>query len=104
MNQIYIQGNGCPTCKGSGTSGRTVVAETIVTDNTLMKFIKDGDRIGALNYVKQEQTGKTMLDHAITKINAGDVDPFLAEDIVGTLTSGVIESDHRISQVELKSV
>lgn len=104
MQDVYIQGVGCPSCKGSGTSGRTVVAETIVTDNTLMKFIKDGDRIGALDYVRREQAGKSMLDHAIAKINAGEVDPFLAEDIVGTLTSGVIESDHRISPVELRPV
>ena len=103
MANVHIQGPGCQTCKGSGTSGRTVVAETIVTDNTLMKFIKVGDRIGALEYVRRVQAGKSMLDHAIEKINAGDVDPFLAEDIVGILTAGVIERDHSISPEELKA-
>ncbi len=102
INNVYIQGEGCKTCKGSGTSGRTVVAETIVTDNTLMKFIKEGDRIGAIDYVRREQAGKSMLEHAIEKINAGEVDPFLAEDIVGALTAGMIELDHRITPVEIK--
>jgi hypothetical protein len=67
-----------------------------------MKFIKEGDRIGAIDYVRREQAGKSMLEHAIEKINAGEVDPFLAEDIVGALTAGMIELDHRITPVEIK--
>lgn len=102
MAGVYIQGNGCDQCRGSGTAGRTVVAETIVTDNALMKFIKEGDRIGAIEYVRQQHAGMSMLEHAIQKINAGDVDPFLAEDVVGSLTAGIIELDHRISSNELK--
>jgi type II secretory ATPase GspE/PulE/Tfp pilus assembly ATPase PilB-like protein len=100
---VFVQGNGCDHCRGSGTSGRTVVAETIVTDNALMKFIRDGDRMGALDYVKQQHAGMTMLEHAILKITAGEVDPFLAEDVVGSLTAGVIERDHRVSSNELKN-
>ncbi len=103
IDRVYVQGDGCPKCRNSGTTGRTVVAETIVTDNTLMKFIKQGDRIGALDYVKNEQSGITMLGHAIQKINAGIVDPFQAEDVVGALDSEVIERDHRITSAELKA-
>lgn len=99
IQDVFIQGNGCDKCRNSGTSGRTVVAETIVTDNKLMKYIKDGDRIGAINYVRKEQAGMTMLEHAISKINDGLVDPFQAEDVVGLLA---IERDHRILTEETK--
>lgn len=102
IETVCVQGDGCPKCRNSGTTGRTVVAETIVTDNTLMQFVRSGDRIGALDYVRQVQTGMSMLGHAIQKINAGLVDPFQAEDIVGTLDSEIIERDHRITPSELK--
>jgi len=102
MHQVYIQGDGCPKCRNSGTIGRTVVAETIVTDNKLMQFIRNGDRIGAIDYVKREQSGRSMLGHAIEKINEGYVDPFQAEDIVGALTADVIERDHSVTPVELQ--
>jgi len=102
ISKVFIQGSGCPHCRNSGIIGRTVVAETIVTDNTLMKFIKDGDRIGAINYIRQDQNVISMLGHAIIKINQGIVDPFQAESVVGLLSSDYIERDHRVSQHELK--
>lgn len=102
MDKIFVQGHGCDKCRGSGTSGRTVVAETIVTDNKLMKFIKEGDRIGAINYVKNEQNGISMLEHAITKISEGLVDPFQAEDVVGALNTVIIERDHSILAEEIR--
>jgi type II secretory ATPase GspE/PulE/Tfp pilus assembly ATPase PilB-like protein len=102
MKDVYVIGDGCDHCKGSGTIGRTVVAETIVTDNALMKLVRNGDRIGAIDYVRREQSCKSMLEHAIEKINAGLIDPFQAEDVVGALNAGVIERDHRITPEELR--
>lgn len=102
MKNVYVLGAGCGHCGNSGTIGRTVVAETVVTDNQLMKFIRDGDRIGAIEYVRREQAGMSMLDHAILKINAGLVDPFQAEDVVGALNAGMIERDHRVAPEELR--
>lgn len=103
MENVYIRGDGCPHCRNSGTIGRTVVAETVVTDNQLMSFIRAGDRMRALDYVRSEQMSISMLDHAIEKINAGLVDPFQAEDIVGALNAGIVERDHRIGQSELRA-
>lgn len=102
IKKVHVLGDGCDQCNNSGTIGRTVVAETIVTDNQLMKHIRDGDRIGAIDYVRREQAGISMLDHAIQKINAGLIDPFQAEDVVGTLNAGMIERDHRVTPEELK--
>lgn len=101
ISSIYVRGDGCPDCKNSGTIGRTVVAETVTTDHLLMSFIRKGDRIGAIEYWRRDQEGKTMLDHAIAKVNAGLVDPFQAEDIVGPLNMGKIESDFRIHASEV---
>lgn len=101
LDNVYVQGDGCDKCANTGVQGRTVVAETIVTDNTLMKHIRNTDRMGAINYVYKDNGNKTMLQHAIEKIDAGLVDPFLAEDVVGPLNAGNIESDHRITSQEL---
>jgi hypothetical protein len=43
-----------------------------------------------------------MLDHAISKINAGLIDPFQAEDVVGGLNSGIIERDHSVTPEDLR--
>ena len=103
LEGVFIQGEGCEHCRGSGVAGRTVVAETIITDNQLMTFVKAGDRIAALEYVRREQSSMSMLDHAIQKIRAGLVDPFQAEDIVGALNAVVIEREHRVTPTSMKT-
>ena len=101
LDNVYVTGEGCEHCRKSGTSGRTVVAETIITDARLMSYVRNRDRIGALKYWKREQGGKSMLSHAIEVIRQGKIDPFAAEDIVGPLNMEVIESDDRIDASEL---
>lgn len=93
QNVYRASPTGCSHCNGSGTLGRTAIAETIVTDNHLMGLLRNRDRLGAIDYVRREQQVMSMLDHAIQKINAGHVDPFHAEDIVGALNAGSIERD-----------
>jgi general secretion pathway protein E len=85
FEKVFVQGQGCNSCGGSGVVGRTVVAEVALTDNKLMSFIREGDRPGALRYLRRDLGLVSMLGHAIQKINAGEVDPFQAEDIVGAL-------------------
>lgn len=87
FNKAYIMGPGCPKCRGSGTVGRTVIAETIVTNEKLMTYLRAQDKQGALNYIRKELMVLSMLDHAITKVNAGLVDPYEAESVVGMLAS-----------------
>lgn len=103
VQNTYVQGQGCPHCNNYGTVGRTVVAETIVTDNTLMQFIRTHNKIGALEYWRNEQKGRSMLSHAISKINAGLIDPFMAEDVVGSLDAFTIEGDYKVTNEDLSA-
>lgn len=89
---------GCEHCGGTGTVGRTVVAETIVTDEKLMELIRKNDRVAAIDYIRNELRVASMLEHAIQKINAGLLDPLQAEDVVGPLSEGQ-EIDSRLSLV-----
>lgn len=104
LDKAFVRGDGCEHCRKSGTAGRTVVAEVIVTDQHLMTYIKKQDRIGAIEYWKRDQMGVTMLNHAIEKINEGLVDPFQAEDVIGPLSMGIIERDFRINPTEITNV
>lgn len=102
LKNVHVSGDGCEHCNHTGTVGRTVVAETIVIDNQLMRLVRGSDRIGAIEYVRREQSSMSMLGHAIRKINAGLIDPFHAESVVGALHTHIIERDHRIFPEELK--
>lgn len=90
---VYVHGDGCAHCRQSGTIGRTVVAEFVATDEQMMSFIRKQDRHSAIEYWRCEQMGMFMLEHAIEKINAGLVDPFAAEEVVGPLNSGRIAQE-----------
>lgn len=103
VENVFVGGNGCEHCRGTGTIGRTVLAETVITDAKMMVFIRKRNRIGALDYWKREQGGKTMLGHALESIQLGLIDPFAAEDIVGPLNMDAIESDHSINPAEIQS-
>lgn len=91
IHSVYVHGDGCEHCRMSGVKGRTAVAETVVTDEQLMTYIRHHDRIGAIRYWRNELHGITMLEHAIIKIRAGIVDPFQAEQVVGQLNARPIE-------------
>lgn len=104
LNSVYVLGDGCEHCRNTGIVGRTPVAETIITDHTLMDFLRKKDRMGAISYWKNDQNGISMLEHAIIKIKAGLVDPFLAEDVVGPLNMGIVESDFKVESQEIASV
>lgn len=104
LDEIYVTGNGCSNCGEHGTTGRTVVAETITPDEEFMRHIRNGDRRAATEYWNRDQRGTTMLDHAIEKVRNGLIDPFAAERVVGPLIMGVIESDFRIDSMEIARV
>lgn len=87
LGRIFVSGNGCEQCRNSGYSGRTVLAEAVITDATLMGHIRNRDRFKAETHWRHQQSGMTMLDHAIAKVRAGLVDPFSAEEIVGPLVA-----------------
>jgi type II secretory ATPase GspE/PulE/Tfp pilus assembly ATPase PilB-like protein len=94
---------GCDHCSGTGIVGRTVVAETIITDQTLMDHIRRGDKLAAMHHWRTRQGGVSMIEHELTKINAGIADPFDVEDSVGELSVLDIESDNVIDAAEISN-
>lgn len=83
-SHIHVVGDGCEYCR-MGIRGRTVVAETVVTDRKLMGYFRQRDMTGAYIYWREQLGGKTMMDHAIDKVREGRIDPFHAEQQVGPL-------------------
>jgi general secretion pathway protein E len=94
VDTVFVRGEGCDHCKNSGTLGRTVVAEVIVTDDRLMSYLRANDRTSAQEYITKELGVISMLEHAIQKINEGLVDPLQAEEVVGPLAE-ITTEPHR---------
>lgn len=92
LNSAFVAGDGCPHCQDTGIAGRTVVAEVVIPDEKLMAFIRRGEKHLAIDYWRSTG-GSNMLEQAIKKINAGLIDPFQAEEEVGSLTVLVESSD-----------
>jgi len=45
LESVYIKGEGCDKCSGSGLLGRTVVSEVILPDNKIMEFFACAQQI-----------------------------------------------------------
>lgn len=87
LDGVCVTGAGCEACAGQGTVGRTVVAEIIVPDDRFFRLVRQGEKTAALAYWTNELGGRTMLEHAIDKVAAGELDPRMAEKVVGHLVS-----------------
>jgi general secretion pathway protein E len=85
LARVYLTGNGCKACGGKGTIGRTVVAEVILPDADLCTFLRNADKVGATAYWRAMLGGQTLIEHAISKIADGLIDPRMAEQTVGHL-------------------
>lgn len=87
--ELYVRGPGCPECK-MGLAGRTVVAETILTDATLLTLFSQGKRDAMRKYWlapkdKGGLGGIPVLHHALTKVGAGICDINEVEEEVDLL-------------------
>lgn len=94
LDQIYVTGEGCECCRHTGNLGRSVVAETVVTNDTLMHLMRSGEIGQAKEHWLNEMKGETMVDHAIRKVRSGSVDPFHAEEKVGPLVARSLHLDN----------
>lgn len=92
LPNVCVAGPGCAQCNQQGTVGRTVIAEIIIPDDQLFNYVRQGEKVKALEYWINHLGGKTIVDHAIEKIAAGLVDPGMAEKVVGHLTLGLTRS------------
>lgn len=82
---VWLPGAGCADCR-QGYDGRTVVAEIIRPDQTLLDLLCAGERDAAQRYWKDHLGGRDFSRHAIEKIIDGAIDPVQAEYRLGRLS------------------
>ncbi|MDE1912172.1 MAG: Flp pilus assembly complex ATPase component TadA [Pseudomonadota bacterium] len=85
IDLTYLKGPGCPHCKSRGVIGRTVVAETLLTDLKFMRVFNEQGASAARRHWVKEMGGITKTAHTIIKLKQGLVDPRHAETMVGPL-------------------
>ncbi len=91
--KVRLRGTGCSRCKGSGISGRTLVAETILPDDTMLAHLARNERIEAHNHWLQHLKGKPALESAIEAVAAGRIAPSDVEFRIGELTPADLPAD-----------
>lgn len=80
---IFVRGDGCQKCV-KGIAGRTVVAETVRVTSELLDVVRrEGVEQARAHWLRN--AGWTPLQHALSKVRAGIVDPTMAEAVVGPL-------------------
>jgi type II secretory ATPase GspE/PulE/Tfp pilus assembly ATPase PilB-like protein len=109
---IYVRGDGCDLCvpnadgdpekqrldKRRGIMGRTVVAEVVRPDQTLLDIARRDGIPAARLYWLKHRGGQVIADAALIKIMAGVLDPQVAREFVGPLLTarqilGSLEAD-----------
>lgn len=85
--------NTCPHCRGRGITGRTVCAEMVIPDSTILEFIRKNDMTKAYAHWRAQRAGKpptsmygaTALEHGLMKMRQGVVSPLDVEKALGLL-------------------
>jgi general secretion pathway protein E len=93
LSEVAIAGRGCERCRGSGTAGRTVVAEVIRPDAVFCELLRAGRKSEAMRHWREALGGQTIQQHAVDKTCAGLVDPRMAEQVVGHLCAAEQRED-----------
>ena len=87
---------GCEKCKGLGVVGRTVCAEVIAPDFTMLRHFRQSASIEAKIYWRSlsdrdpksdNMTGNPAIEHALLKMRRGLVSPYDIEDQLGPVDS-----------------
>lgn len=103
---------GCEKCKEMGVIGRTVCAEVIAPDFTMLRLFRQQAAIEAKAYWRSlsdkdqhsdNMTGKPVLEHALHKMRKGLVSPYDVEDLLGPVDGALrsleeMERDRAVSQ------
>ena len=79
-NTRFINPEGCAHCH-HGVVGRVVIAEVIHPDTRFMQLLRHEGKTAARTYWRQHLSGITRVEHLKRHINAGRVDPLMAEEI-----------------------
>ncbi|WP_300731677.1 GspE/PulE family protein [Pseudomonas sp.] len=96
IEEVWLQGDGCPQCQQLGVTTRTVVAEVLVSTHGFMRVFREQGAGEARNYWVREMGGITKTSHTLSKVRAGLIDPRMAETIVGPLDFDqyILEGQH----------
>ena len=81
--------DGCEHCRmmlrgkvvSGGIVGRTIIAEVVVPDEELLSIYRQKGRLAARKYWHSQLNGITRHEHLMPYINAGKVDPLIAQNI-----------------------
>lgn len=95
--ELFLRGEGCPSCRG-GLTGRTVVAETVELTPELLNLLEQGKRQEMREHWvtpidKGGMGGLPVLHHALVKVGAGLCDLNEVEEEVDLLS--VYERDFK---------
>jgi type II secretory ATPase GspE/PulE/Tfp pilus assembly ATPase PilB-like protein len=82
-SEIYLQGPGCKSCASSGIHGRVAIAEVVTPDSEMCSVIREHGIEAAQLFWLQKRNGRTVTDRAFELIEAGCLDPRVAETTVG---------------------
>ncbi len=85
LNQVYIRGNGCEHCNGTGTMGRIKAGEIIITNSDFLKLALAGDTDAAVKYWLEEMDGRTLKEAACSLMLQGIIGVDELERWVGLL-------------------
>lgn len=66
------QAHGCPACRGSGFSGRLVVAQVHRVDDALRDLVTHGAPLSAIKSHTEAQAGASLADQAVAQVLAGE--------------------------------
>jgi|GEM_PF-688717 len=85
INGVFARNKkGCPECQHRGTIGQTVCAEIVELDPTILRLLRDGKDMDAVDYWRNQRVssfnqadsvGKTAMEHALFKVGEGLIDP-----------------------------
>lgn len=80
---FFANDAGCISCR-NGFVGRTVAAELVEPDEQLLNYFRNEDFNAGYKYWRTKG-GQTALEHAMSKVFAGQVDPREVEDCCGLI-------------------
>lgn len=99
VSQIFLRGDGCEKCvpdaqgdvdkqkadKRHGILGRTVVAEIVMPDQTLLDIARAEGVPAARYFWLKHRGGRVLMDHALEKIQEGILSPDVVREFAGPL-------------------
>ncbi|NAT16465.1 pilus assembly protein PilQ [Pseudomonas syringae pv. actinidifoliorum] len=100
LDQVHLAGPGCSKCR-DGVNGRVAVAEILLPTHRFMEEIRKNGPSAARQYWVKHMGGITKVAHTLVKVNAGLIDPRMAEAVVGPLDFDSYMLDADSTEVEV---